>query len=113
LTIAVYAGLVSVEGGFVDVEEELDLAERYLALRQAFGQLPIRCQRLLTMLFAEPRLSYREISAQLSTPVGGIGPTRDRCLDRLRRCPALAALIERDLRIEGEGEVRDKRVVER
>jgi DNA-directed RNA polymerase specialized sigma24 family protein len=36
---------------------------------------------------------YAEISAMLGIPVGSIGPSRSRCLDKLRRDPAIAALI--------------------
>jgi hypothetical protein len=39
---------------------------------------------------------YARISATLGIPVGGIGPTRRRCLDKLRRHPAIAALISAD-----------------
>ncbi len=43
-----------------------------------------RWQRLLDMLMADPPASYTEISDQLGLPVGSIGPTRGRCLERLR-----------------------------
>jgi hypothetical protein len=36
---------------------------------------------------------YARISATLGIQVGGIGPARRRCLDKLRRHPAIAALI--------------------
>jgi DNA-directed RNA polymerase specialized sigma24 family protein len=39
---------------------------------------------------------YAEISARLGIPVGSIGPHRVRCLDKLRRDPAIAALINAD-----------------
>jgi len=39
-------------------------------------------------------LPYAEISARLGIPVGSIGPTRSRCLDKLRSHPAIAALID-------------------
>ena len=45
------------------------------------------------MLTADPPVPYAEISARLAMPVGSIGPTRSRCLDRMRRHPAIAALI--------------------
>ena len=41
-------------------------------------------------------MPYAEISARLGIPVGSIGPTRRRCLDTLRRHPAIAALINAD-----------------
>jgi DNA-directed RNA polymerase specialized sigma24 family protein len=36
---------------------------------------------------------YTEISARLGIPIGSIGPSRARCLEKLRRDPAIAALI--------------------
>jgi DNA-directed RNA polymerase specialized sigma24 family protein len=38
-------------------------------------------------------VSYAEISARLDIPVGSIGPTRRRYLDKLRCYPAVAALV--------------------
>jgi len=45
------------------------------------------------MLTEDPPVPYAEISARLGIPVGSIGPTRKRCLDKLRRDPAIAALM--------------------
>ena len=77
-------------------EQDLLAAEWHAALREAFGQLPPGCQQLLTLLTADPPVSYAEISAQLGIPAGSIGPTRRRCLDKLRRHPAITALINAD-----------------
>jgi RNA polymerase sigma factor (sigma-70 family) len=74
-------------------EQELLAAERHAALREAFGDLPAFCQQLITLLIADPAVSYAEISAGLGIPIGSIGPYRSRCLDKLRRHPAIAALI--------------------
>jgi RNA polymerase sigma factor (sigma-70 family) len=74
-------------------EQAVLVAERHAALREAFTDLPPDCQRLIAMLTADPPVPYAEISARLGIPVGSIGPTRRRCLDRLRRHPAIAALI--------------------
>jgi hypothetical protein len=41
-------------------------------------------------------VTFAEINAQLSIPIGSIGPNRRGYLDRLRRHPALAALIDPD-----------------
>ena len=76
--------------------QDLLAAERYAALREAFGQLPPGCQQLLALLIHDPALSYAEISARLGIPVGSIGPSRRRCLDKLRRHPAVTALINAD-----------------
>jgi RNA polymerase sigma factor (sigma-70 family) len=67
--------------------------ERRIAVREALDVLSVRDQRLLSMLFSDPPTPYAEISATLGMPVGAIGPTRQRCLVRMRRCPALAALM--------------------
>ena len=75
-------------------EQKLFAAERHAALREAFAHLPPKGQRLIAMLTADPPVSYREISARLGIPVGSIGPTRSRYLDRMRRHPAIAALID-------------------
>ena len=91
---------------FVDntmIDEEILMAERNAALRAAFAELPPRCQRLLGMLLSDPPLSYTEISETLGIPVGSIGPQRGRCLGRLRRSPALIALVEDDVRIPVPG----------
>jgi len=75
------------------VDRELLAAEREAALREAFGQLRPHCQELLAMLVQDPPVPYAEITARLNMKIGSIGPTRARCLEELRRCPALAALI--------------------
>jgi DNA-directed RNA polymerase specialized sigma24 family protein len=48
------------------------------------------------LLTADPPVSYAEISARLGIPVGSIGPIRCRCLDKLRRHPAITALVNAD-----------------
>jgi len=48
-------------------------------------RLPERCQRLLRIIAFVPRPDYAAISADLDVPHGTIGPTRGRCLARLRR----------------------------
>lgn len=65
-------------------EAGLIRAERARALRLAFARLGEECQRLLRLLLAEPALSYDEIAAAVGRPRGSLGPTRRRCLERLR-----------------------------
>jgi len=74
-------------------DDELLLAERHTAVREAFASLSPTCQRLLTMLIQDPPVPYVQISTALGIPIGSIGPTRGRCLDKLRRHPAITALI--------------------
>ena len=73
--------------------QELLVAERHAALREAFGHLPPCCQQLIALLTENPPLSSAQISARLSIPVGSIGRNRGRCLDKLRHHPAIAPLI--------------------
>ncbi len=73
-------------------EQEVLRAERHAALREALTHLPVRCQQLIALLTEDPPVPYAQISATLRIPVGSIGPTRSRCLAKLRRHPAIAAL---------------------
>jgi len=82
-------------------DQELLEAERHAALRQAFGALDPFSRQLLALLIQDPPVPYTEISARLGIAVGSIGPSRGRCLEKLRRHPAIAALMNsecRDLR---------------
>lgn len=70
-------------GPAVDAAVLLD--ERDGALWRAFTLIGERCQRLLRVLMASPPPSYQEVSAALDMAIGTIGPTRQRCLEQLRR----------------------------
>ena len=59
--------------------------ERDTELWASFSRLPTRDQALLRLLAVDPSPSYQEISAALGMPIGSIGPTRARALERLRR----------------------------
>lgn len=50
----------------------------------AFARLSERCRALLRLLFSQADLSYAEIATELDMPIGSLGPSRARCLDRLR-----------------------------
>jgi RNA polymerase sigma factor (sigma-70 family) len=76
------------------IEQEVLAEERNIALRAAFAQLPPECQRLLRLLMQDPPVPYAEISRLLDISVGSIGPTRGRCLDKLRDLLALAGMLE-------------------
>jgi RNA polymerase sigma factor (sigma-70 family) len=73
-------------------EDELLMAERNAALREAFADLPSGCRQLIGLLIADPPVSHAEISAKLGVPAGDIPPARARCLARLRSHPAIVAL---------------------
>ena len=67
-----------------EIDERLLADERDQVVRDALSRLPRRWQRLLEMLMADPPVPYADISDELGLPVGSIGPTRGRCLARLR-----------------------------
>lgn len=61
-------------------------------VRQAVELLGGRCRELLKLLYSTDELSYHEIGAMLDMPIGSIGPTRARCLERLRGIAAAEGL---------------------
>lgn len=68
------------------MDELVQTWARQEALYGALARLDERCRQLLTLLFLDPQEpSYAEIGEQLGLPVGSIGPTRNRCLAKLRR----------------------------
>jgi RNA polymerase sigma factor (sigma-70 family) len=67
-----------------ELDERLLTGERDACLWRAFEELGPRHQALLRMLAADPAPSYEEIGAALDMPVGSIGPTRARALEKLR-----------------------------
>jgi RNA polymerase sigma factor (sigma-70 family) len=75
------------------IEQEIMQAERNAAFRAAWRELTEECHRLLALLMTDPPLGYKKISERLVVPIGSIGPTRGRCLDRLRKSPHLAGLL--------------------
>jgi RNA polymerase sigma factor (sigma-70 family) len=59
-------------------------SERARAIWQHIERLPARCQQLLRLVAFVDRPDYSVVSASLGIPVGSIGPTRGRCLAKLR-----------------------------
>lgn len=83
--------LVVVEADDDPVDTSVLVEERDQTLWAAFERLGDRCRRLLRVLMADPAPAYEEVSQALDMPIGSIGPTRGRCLSRLR------ALLEPDV----------------
>jgi RNA polymerase sigma factor (sigma-70 family) len=67
-----------------DLDDDVS-PERRAAVRQALAKLPESQRRLMEALLADPAPSYADVSAQLGIPIGSIGPTRGRCIERLCR----------------------------
>ena len=79
------ANLLEPEDPSLNLEELRILTEQQQAMRDAVDKLAGRCHELIRLLYFDTRsLSYEEISAELGIPVASIGPTRGRCLDKLR-----------------------------
>ncbi len=68
-------------------EAMLEALQQQHSMRLALARLDERCRSLLTLLFADEdeALAYTEVSRRLGLPVGSIGPTRARCLAKLRQ----------------------------
>jgi RNA polymerase sigma factor (sigma-70 family) len=68
----------------VEIDHQLITDERDATLWRCFRQLSERCQALLRVVATADRPDYRQLSEALQMPVGSIGPTRGRCLSKLR-----------------------------
>ncbi len=67
-------------------DEQREEIEQQQIIRQAITALPDRCRRLITMLFYEKdNLSYGDIARRMRMPVASVGPTRARCLEKLKK----------------------------
>ncbi len=65
-------------------DEMLIRLEREDQIEKAFTEIDDRCRRLLMMLYLESdKVPYAEIAQKLDIPLGSIGPTRARCLQKL------------------------------
>jgi DNA-directed RNA polymerase specialized sigma24 family protein len=71
-----------------EAHEELDTrllsAERSETVQNAMIKLPPHCQQILRLLMLDPPPSYEEIAAAIGRPIGSLGPSRGRCLEKLR-----------------------------
>ncbi len=80
-----FAAQVRPDALLVRPELEDERLEREQAVRLALSRLSGRCRDLLQALVAAPGVAdYQTVADRLRMPVGSIGPTRGRCLERLR-----------------------------
>jgi RNA polymerase sigma factor (sigma-70 family) len=75
-------------------EEQVIIDDQRRTLWRAISQLPGRCQELLRIIAFVPRPDYAAVAAELGMPIGSVGPTRGRCLAKLRTL--LASTLEGD-----------------
>lgn len=68
----------------VQIEQGVEDETRNRILWEAFAKLSEPCQRLLRLLIADPPLAYERVGELMDMAIGSIGPTRARCLAKLR-----------------------------
>ncbi len=68
-------------------EDVLDQLQQIERVRQGLDRLDPRCRRLMDMLFNDDGIpvAYGDMAEKMNMPVGSIGPTRARCLEKLRK----------------------------
>ena len=71
------------------LDEALIVREQAAHAQAAVATLPESWRSLLELMTQDPQPSYEEISAELGLPIGSIGPTRGRCVRRLRAMVAI------------------------
>ena len=76
----------------LDSTDDAVLEERKAALARGLMKLNGRQRALMQSLLVEPAPSYADVSVRVGIPIGSIGPTRGRCVRRLRQelAPELA-----------------------
>ena len=76
------------------VDSGLLRAEWQQALRDGLAELDAAQMRFLLLLVTDPPLPYEEIGRILNMPIGSIGPTRMRCLKKLRATSSLQKFLD-------------------
>jgi RNA polymerase sigma factor (sigma-70 family) len=77
-------GLENVPADLPEPDERLSADERFTTLWRHFGKLSDRCRALLRVIAHAERPDYASIAKAMDMPHGSIGPTRGRCLAKLR-----------------------------
>jgi RNA polymerase sigma factor (sigma-70 family) len=71
--------------GAAPPDEVAEALEAEQLVREALAAVSGRCRQLLELLyFSSPARSYDEIADEMDMPRGSLGPTRRRCLDKMR-----------------------------
>ncbi|MCI0490380.1 MAG: sigma-70 family RNA polymerase sigma factor [Blastocatellia bacterium] len=67
-------------------DEEREMLEQQQIVREAVTALPERCRKLISLLFYnKDDLSYTDVARRMKMPVASVGPTRARCLEKLKK----------------------------
>jgi RNA polymerase sigma factor (sigma-70 family) len=67
------------------VDQRLLAGERDMTVQYALAVLPERCRALLLAAVEDPPVPYQELAGRLGMAIGSVGPTRARCLEKLRQ----------------------------
>jgi len=78
-------------GRVLDLDEHLLADETEAEALRAFHRLGETCREMLSLLCADPPLDYRTIAELTGRAIGSIGPTRQRCLAKLRELMELSS----------------------
>jgi RNA polymerase sigma factor (sigma-70 family) len=79
-------GIEPLDEELPDLSENLTAIENEHAVERALDQMSERCRRLIDLLyFRVDEPSYAEIARAMDMPVASVGPTRARCLEKLRK----------------------------
>jgi RNA polymerase sigma factor (sigma-70 family) len=73
-----------------DAASEVVTADEHDRLWNCVHELSPRCQRLLRIVAFDNRPDYAGIATELGMPIGSIGPTRGRCLAKLKALLGIA-----------------------
>lgn len=66
-------------------EAEAIRSDDAFRVKAGLARMAPKCRDLLGALYGDAETSYAEIAKQMGVPIGAIGPTRARCLDKLRK----------------------------
>lgn len=66
-------------------EEEVLRAEKFTKLIEVLNGMESKCRNLLKALYLSEDVSYADLATSLGLPIGSIGPTRARCIEKLRK----------------------------
>lgn len=91
-----WSALDAYPSGDAELDSALVVRDRDLVIQEALTLLPDRCRQLLLALAGDPPASYDDVVRRFGMPVGSIGPTRARCLEKLR---ALIAQVDTATRV--------------
>ncbi len=104
-----YTALVDVPDDAPELDAALLRDERDAALWRALTLLDEFCQQLIRVLMADPPPSYAEAAAILGIPIGSVGPSRGRCLEKLRRRAGISSGVGDSVNSRGPDQPQTRR----